>query len=461
MIYLFLFVVVYFLHVLLKLNLGLSLVLLVYGLIMLPIHRRMYRRQQEQERRFFEVSLYLDTMLYAFVKEEKVEPAVRDVSQTLPTGRMKELASQALDYLTLTYDEVEVMEEALALIEEEYSSKHMQDVHKFMVHVEYYGGEIEKPVNLLLAAKSRWEKRIKETIAHRKKQWIDILLSVVASLFICGAMLYLPVMNMDISAHVLVQIGAVLVVVIDDLVVLFGQHYLTENWIGLQLIEDEDSYVQKMEAFHNYDEKKEKRISLGLGGVSLAATVACFIWGQEWLVVVMLLLTMFFFNQHRIGHYLMERQLTKAIQYAFPNWLLDLILLLQSENVQVALMKSREYVPGVLRQELALLTERLELQPEDSEPYHRFLEDFSIPEIHSAMGSLYSLSIGNSGHGDRQIGELVDKNLELLDMTETEMLRASAAGMYVLFLVPVLTASFKLVLDMVVLMLMFLQMPMV
>lgn len=459
--YFCLFAVVYFLHVLFKLNLWLSLVLLVYGLIMLPVHKKMYRKEQEQKRRFFEVSLYLDTILYAFVKEEKVESAVRDVSQTLPEGRMKQLVSQALDYLTLTYDEVEVMEEALALVESEYRCKHIQDVHKFMVHVEYYGGEIEKPVNLLLAAKSRWEKRIKEAIAIRKKQWVDILLSVVASLFICGAMLYLPIMNMDISANLMVQICAVVVVIIDDLVVLMGQRYLTENWIGLQLTEGEEYYVQKMEAFRNYDEKKEMRLSLWLGGTSLAVTVLCFFLGQEWMVVLMLLVTLAFANQHRIGRYLMERRLTKAIQYAFPNWLLDLILLLQSENVQVALMKSKEYVPGVLRQELALLTERLELQPEESEPYHRFLEDFSIPEIHSAMGSLYSLSIGNSGHGDRQIGELVDKNLELLDMTEMELLKSSAAGMYVLFLIPVLTASFKLVLDMVFLMLMFLQRPMI
>ena len=157
----------------------------------------------------------------------------------------------------------------------------------------------------------------------------------------------------------------------------------------------------------------------------------------------------------------MEKTLTREIKYAFPNWLLDLVLLLQSENVQVALQKSREYVPSVLRKELEVLTERLEMQPESSEPYHQFLKEFSIPEIHSAMGILYSLSIGNSGNADKQISELVEKNLELLDVTESELLKSSASGMYVLFLVPVLTASFKLVVDMVLLMIEFLQTPVV
>ena len=157
----------------------------------------------------------------------------------------------------------------------------------------------------------------------------------------------------------------------------------------------------------------------------------------------------------------MERQLKQEIQYAFPNWLLDLVLLLQSENVQVALEKSKEFVPGVLKKELWQLTEQLELEPESAKPYHEFLKGFSIPEVHSAMGILYSISIGNSGNADKQMGELVDKNLELLDMTERGMLKKQAAAMQIFFLLPVLTASFKLVVDMVVLMLTFLQMSLV
>ena len=73
------------------------------------------------------------------------------------------------------------------------------------------------------------------------------------------------------------------------------------------------------------------------------------------------------------------------------------------------------------------------------------------------MGILYSISIGNSGNADKQIGELVDKNLELLDASERDALKRQASGMQVLFLLPVLTASFKLVVDMVVLMMHFFQ----
>lgn len=452
--------IVYFLHVLLKLDWELTLILLLFMLLMLPLHQKRYRQSKEKQDRFFDVSMYLDTLLYAFVKEEKVDLAVRDVSLTLPESKIKRLAEHALEYMDMTFDEVEVLEMALCMIEKEYPCQRIKDVHQFMTHVEYYGGEIEKPVNLLLADKSRWEQRIKRTIAERNKQMMDVILSVAASLLICGAMVYLPIGSMDISKELVVQICALIVIVVDNFIIYHALNYINVDWIQLQLTEAEEYYVEKIEKYQQYDEKKEKKLSYFLGVVGIIATIGAFFIKNEWLTVVLMGLTLFFFQQHKVGRRIAKKNLTKQIQYAFPNWLLDLVLLLQSENVQVALQKSKEHVPGVLRKELFLLTERLEMEPESSAPYHDFLKEFSIPEVHSAMGILYSISIGNSGNADKQISELVEKNLELLDHAEMELLRSSASGLYVLFLLPVVVASFKLIVDMIFMMLYFVQIPM-
>lgn len=461
MIYFIAFVIVYALYVLLKLNIYTTGFLLVYACFMIPFHKKRYEVFQQNKKRFFEVSNYLDTLLYSFVKEEKIVLAVYDVNQTLPKGQMKQLVEKAFDYMQMTFDELSVLQEGLGMIEKEYPCQRLRDVHQFMIHVEYYGGEIERPVNLLLADKARWEKRIQEAIAQRYKQFIDVILSVSASLLICGAIVYLPVMDMNISEEWAIQIVTVFVVMINDLIVYKAQRFLMVDWIQIQLTEDAEYYVKKMQEFHNYDEKKERRLSLLLGIAGSVMTLLFHLFGNKWLVLAGLLLTLLFFNQHRVGKNLMRKTLIREVKYAFPNWLLDLVLLLQSENVQVALMKSREHVPGVLREELLQLIERLESQPESSEPYHMFLQEFAIPEVHSAMGILYSLSIGSSGNADRQISELVEKNLALLDDTERELLKNSSSGMYVLFLFPVVVASFKLIVDMVFLMLAFVQVPVV
>ena len=168
-------------------------------------------------------------------------------------------------------------------------------------------------------------------------------------------------------------------------------------------------------------------------------------------------LFLIFLNQHRIGYRIAEKNIKGNIQSAFPNWLMDLVLLLQSENVQVALEKSRAHVPGVLKEDLEELVARLEINPEDAEPYHRFLEVFALPEVASTMSMLYSLSIGNSGNAKRQIAELIEKNQKMLDVAEAARMKDKNSGMYLLFLAPVVTASLKLVIDMAVFMLSFLS----
>lgn len=459
MIYLIGATIVYLLHLLLKLDAELTIVLLLFVLFMLPFHKRCYDRSKENEKRFLEVSMYLDTLLYAFVKEEKVDLAIRDVSMTLPQGRMKALTETAYIHMNAIFDDTEVIETALRMVEREYPCRRIKDVHQFIAHVEYYGGEIEKPINLLLADKNRWEQRIKKIVAERKKQVMDVVLSVAASVLICGAMMYLPLGEMDISKQPIVSLCALFVVVVDELIIYRAQKYIDVDWIQLQITEDEAYFARKMQAFNSYDESKEKRLSVFLGLCGCLATCAAFIGKREWLAVCFMGITLFLFQQHKIGRRIEIKNLTKEIKYAFPNWLMDLVLLLQSENVQVALQKSKQHVPAVLRKELFSLTERLEMEPESSVPYHMFLQEFSIPEVHSAMGILYSISIGNSGNTDKQIAELVEKNLELLDDAELEKLRASSSGLYVLFLLPVVVASFKLIVDMVFMMLQFIQIP--
>ena len=55
----------------------------------------------------------------------------------------------------------------------------------------------------------------------------------------------------------------------------------------------------------------------------------------------------------------MKKNLIADVKSAFPKWLMDLALLIQSENVQVAIQKSREHIPVILKEEVNTLVERL------------------------------------------------------------------------------------------------------
>ena len=86
MIYFVVIILIYLLHLLLKLNFWICVGLGIYSCFMIPRFRKRYRQMKNYQSRFYDVSLYLDTLLYAFVKEEKVELAVRDVRYALPEG---------------------------------------------------------------------------------------------------------------------------------------------------------------------------------------------------------------------------------------------------------------------------------------------------------------------------------------------------------------------------------------
>lgn len=454
MIYAVILAGMYTLSLMMKMHWITAVGLTLYLLITLKQHRKLYEKMLEETKRFGEAAGYLDTFLYAFIREEKVERTLENVEAAMEEGTLRGKVTDALDHLRMTFDESDVMRESLRIIEGAYPCSRISAVHDFAVHVECYGGEIEQPVRLLLADKNRWENRIRLSMKERKKMFADIVMSIAASLIICGIILYLPVMNMDISGNVLSQILTAVVVILDERILWSAQKYMAVDWLSLELT-DEKEDSEKIKSYYNYNKKKDARMSVILTFISLLGSAAAFYFRKKAFGAVGLLLSVLMANQHRLGRSLARKNVVKRIKCAFPGWLLDLVLLLQSENVQVALLKSKENAPGILEWDLELLTDQLEMEPESAEPYHNFLKEFHIPEVHSAMCMLFSISMGNSSHGDQQMGELISRNLEMLDAAETERLKNLCSGMYLLFLAPVVTASMKLVVDMAVFMLTF------
>jgi hypothetical protein len=324
-----------------------------------------------------------------------------------------------------------------------------------MVHVEEYGGAISRPVDLMLDDKGRWEKRMRLLGAERRKMFFDIALSVAVSLLICAMIIYIPAANMDISTSAISQALTVVVVVLDEFIISRGQQFLAVDWLAMD-IEFGEGEEKRIREFYQYNEKKERRLSVFLCVLTGIATAACFFFGKKMYGAAGLLLMVVMINQHRIGRSLARKNIIKSVKCAFPVWLMDMILLLQSENVQVALQKSQDNAPDILRPDLELLNDRLQLAPESAEPYHAFMQEFQIPEVHAAMSMLFSLSIGSSGQADKQISELITQNLEMLDVVEKDRLHDKSSGMYLLFLAPILTASLKLLVDMAIFMMTFL-----
>ena len=172
------------------------------------------------------------------MKEQKIIRAFEGCKEH--TGRwsyMKETVSRAIDHMMLTFDETEVFVDAMRIIEDEYKCNRIVNAHEFMAHAEYYGGDIKESARILLKDKECMGAQ--DTAQYKRTDrgmFHQIILSVVTSVIISGIILYLPVLSMDISSNIIVQILSAVLIVLDDLIILWGQKFLEVDYLGIDLL---------------------------------------------------------------------------------------------------------------------------------------------------------------------------------------------------------------------------------
>ena len=197
----------------------------------------------------------------------------------------------------------------------------------------------------------------------------------------------------------------------------------------------------------NYDEKKEKKKSILFALPFVIGTAAAFYFEQVWIAVICILLVAFMLMQHRVGYNMAKKDVNRELYLALPQWLMEIALLLQGNNVQVSIAKSRMEAPAVLQKELTLLTERLQREPDRLSSYTDFCKDFDVPEVQSCMKMLHAISESGTGNAAVQINNLIQRVNEMQDMADNIRNESIAFRMKMLFSYPVLAATVKLLID--------------
>jgi hypothetical protein len=284
----------------------------------------------------------------------------------------------------------------------------------------------------------------------------NIMIALVATMLICILPLYLLGGNLDISSIPLCQISAVVLIGICMLIYVKADKNLCRSWIEKEV--DSTGMGKKYLQVRDYDEAKEAKSSQKMAIIPVILFIGAFIYFKNIAVLVTgVVVVLFFLNQHKIGHSLALKKVAREIEKQFPNWLMEVALLLQTDNVQMAIRKSMDSAPEVLVYALEDLIYQLEENPNAIEPYHRFLKEYRNPDVQSAMRMLYALSSGNAGDVTKQVEELIDRNNAMMDKAEKLEQEDKIAGMKVYILLPSLLASFKLMVDMALLLVVFLQ----
>ncbi|MCR4673757.1 MAG: hypothetical protein K5675_02010, partial [Lachnospiraceae bacterium] len=361
-------------------------------------------------------NIYLEQYLYSFQKTGKVLATLEDLSILFEGEEAGVIVNEAKEYIVHTYDESDVEEKGLSIIEKEYGNFMLTLVHKFSLQAELLGGDYTSSLQILLEARRLWADCIYELQQARNKKRRDILFSIVISVLICLLIYFVSYrLELHMEQHPVAQIATVIVLGLD-----FFIFYKADSQLTVGLTEEEPEEMRYVSYYEKIESKTPKSL------------------------------------YQKIDHKYLKKAVSKEIEKVFPKWLMTVSLLLQSENVQVAIYRSYDEAPQILKPALKQLINDLKEYPDSMEPYMNFLKEYTLPEVHSAMKMLYSISEGTGGNFDHQISEILERNQRLMDKAEKMKNEDALAGLYGLFLAPQITAGMKMVVDLMLLIVLYL-----
>ncbi|MBE5898659.1 MAG: hypothetical protein E7279_03570 [Lachnospiraceae bacterium] len=386
--------------------------LCICACLTLPLYIRNYNYNRYQQQRFSDVNVYMEQFMYSFMKTGKILSTLYDVKELFPKGKMCDVINKSIKYIKDTYEESDVEGKALEIISDEYQYEGLKTMHGFALSVEANGGAYISCMQLILEARRMWADRVYEQMKIRKHQKVLVLMSIVTSLILCSVLYYMSDrMDVSVGSEMISQIVTFVVIFLDMWI-----YYLADRKLSVDFLEednkDDEIMVAKYKRFQKYKEKP---------------------------------------SSHYLSIRIARKQLTRAFEKEFPRWLLQVSLLLQSENVQVAIFKSLKDAPRLMQDELAKLILELKSEPTSMKPYNNFLEDYNMPEVRSAMKMLFSLSEGTGANASDQIEDIIRRNQQMMNKAEKLRMEDTASGMYALFLAPQLTGGCKLLVDMILL----------
>ena len=383
------------------------LILCLWCACLFPFFLRNLYRNRYGQRQFVEINSYMEQFLYSFQKSGKILVTLKDVEKLFANGVMHTRIQEAIAYIEDTYDEDYVEKRALAMIERDYPIHHVAMIHRFALQVEEKGGEYGEAIRLMLDARRMWADRSYELLKEKKRKRTQILISVLVSLLLCSVFVYVAErVSLSITGFAVVKVVTLLTLLLDLWIL-----YVADRKLSMESMDetyDEKELLRQYEKVKRSEEKKHAEL----------------------------------------GTRIAKKNVSRALQKMFPQWLLEVSLLLQSENVQVAIMESYDEAPVLMKPALRELIQKLQLRPTDMEPYLEFLQEYALPEVQSSMKMLYALSEGTGGNANNQISDIIRRNQLLLDQAQKMKNEDALGGLYALFLAPQLTGGAKMLVDM-------------
>ena len=398
-----------------RINYIAALFVMILAVIMIPGLVRNYFMERSKASRFADVDVYLHQMTYSFIRNPKVNIALQD-AYAISSGRLKRCLSRAIEELQYGMGE-RVYEDALKIVEEEYDCSRIRTLHKFLVSVEEKGGRYTGAMEVLLEDFDRWVNNVYKYQSEIRKIKRDITIGIMISMVLamlttvmCSTLNMFSKEPLSITDTLAYQCVSIAFVVLCMLFYIYTRKHYGCDWIG-----ETRTDKQIMRDYNNVFKSEAKKITLKmipLWGIMLL-TVIILILVQLKIaaicvaaVMVLFIITPFTQRKGSAG------RIKNDLYCGFTEWLRDLAVNLENK------------------------------------PLYSFLSEFDVMDIQSAVRMLYSIGDLDRDSMNQTINALVRRNYELSDKAEAARYLDSTSMMRFSEYIPTFFVAFKMAVDM-------------
>lgn len=408
-----------------------------------------------EQRRFNELTVYMEQMAYSFKKKPKILTALIDTAEIV-SGKMNRLVNQAIDMIQNDYSDT-IYHDALRVIEKEYECSRIIQLHRFLCKIEEQGGEYMNSMDILLDDISSWSQRTFLFQKERADIKQKIMLSLIISLCICSTTLFMIPESIDITSGSIYQVVTTVTLIVFAGVYTLTQTKLNGSWLANDAIKDERKIRKDFQIACNgiNDEslKKAKNKTILLIPLLVAAIVLQSV--PVSLITIVLMYLIYHMPKNKLK-FAMKRTI-REIEKELPGWCREIALNLQTENVYNAIALTQEDCPIVLETPIEQLIQDINALPSSALPYNKFLAEFNIPEVNRMMKTLYSLSEYGVQDAEMQLNKIIIQNNAMLEKAETIKNEDAIAGIKFVTYVPMFLGSCKMMVDLFLLCAAFMQ----
>lgn len=409
--------------ILFKLPIAMTAVCCFFYILMTPKLLYNYKKQRYEKKRFDDLDSYMTQMNQSFTSTHNVLVSLKQTESTFTKGKMKNVLRKAIMHIESATTSVRrAEEEALHMIAKEYDCEKIRNLHDFLIRAEVRGGDCTDEFKVLDKINNVWKVAVLDYYKKVMSGRMVITIYFVLLLAVCIFLLRKFPEMIPLIDNRVVQFTNMFEIICFILVFTFTDSKLNSSLLRDAQFMSEAAADSANAYLATFDSKKERKKYLPLIIFSFficGALLALKPTGMTAIVCVGFVVLVF--NMHKLIYYLTWLSVQSEMKKAFPKWLFDVLLLMQSDSVEASIFRSREYAPPILRQELERICRELDRSPGNPDAYMSFLAEFNLEGVENAMRSLYSLAVGT---GNREVmTTVIDHSMTLLQEAEKESIK--------------------------------------